>query len=128
MLIYKIAVADDWTEAARRRVFEGSAKDKEDGFIHFSTAEQLIETLKLHYSGNQRMLALSAVEAEALGESLKWKPSRNGDLFPHLYGHLPMTAVRSTVVAFYFSLAEDGFRDVHDFINGTGVFADTGAP
>jgi len=37
---------------------------------------------------------LIAVDAGALGGALKWEPSRDGDLFPHLYGVLPLAAVR----------------------------------
>jgi uncharacterized protein (DUF952 family) len=36
---------------------------------------------------------LIAVDADALGDALKWEPSRGGDLFPHLYGELPLAAV-----------------------------------
>ncbi len=124
VLIYKIAYADHWLEGLRSEAFEGTAKDCEDGFIHFSTGEQLTETLRLHYSRSERALALSAVDADVLGEALRWEPSRNGDLFPHLYAPLPNTAVRRTVVGFYPSLADDGFRTVRTFIAGADVSAD----
>jgi uncharacterized protein (DUF952 family) len=48
-----------------------------------------------HFAG-QRELLLVAVDAEALESNLKWEPSRGGDLFPHLYAALPLTAVRWT--------------------------------
>src|SRR5262249_26240745 len=38
-------------------------------------------------------LMLIAVDADALGDALKWELSRDGDLFPHLYGELPLAAV-----------------------------------
>jgi uncharacterized protein (DUF952 family) len=123
VLIYKIAFSDDWMDAVRTGVYAGSAKDKDDGFIHFSTAEQLEETLKLHYARTTRMLAVVSVEADELGESLTWEPARNGDLFPHLYVALPMAAVRSVVVSFYESLATDGFATIRDFIARRGAFA-----
>ena len=37
---------------------------------------------------------LAAIDANALGASLKWEASRGGALFPHLYGDLPLSAVR----------------------------------
>jgi len=39
-------------------------------------------------------LVLVAVGAAELGGALKWEASRGGALFPHLYGPLPLTAVR----------------------------------
>lgn len=122
MLIYKIAYADDWLEALKSEAFEGSAKDKEDGFIHLSTAEQLTETLRLHYRNAQRPLAILAVDAETLGSALKWEPSRNGDLFPHLYTPMPRAAVHGSLVSFYESLAGDDFAMIRDFVAGRGVF------
>jgi uncharacterized protein (DUF952 family) len=121
VLIYKIACFDDWTEALESGSYLGSAKDKEDGFVHFSTGEQLVETLRLHYPQTEDMLAISSVDAEALGDALKWEPSRGGALFPHLYGPLPYAAVTHTVIAFYFSFAEDDFARVRDFIGGKGI-------
>ena len=84
MLIFKIAPAALWRSAAERGVFDGAPVDLEDGFIHFSTASQAAETAAKHFSG-QTDLLLIAVDAEALGEELRWEPSRGGALFPHLY-------------------------------------------
>ena len=94
MLIYKIATAADWSEAERVGRFDGSAHDKADGFIHFSTASQLAETLRLYYAGQDGLL-LIAVDDGVLGPALKWEhaPSRGED-FPHLFAPLPLSAVR----------------------------------
>ena len=92
-LIYKICTAAEWREAERAGAYCGSAVDRRDGFIHFSTAEQAVETAAKHFAG-QRDLVLVSVDAEALGTRLKWEPSRGGALFPHLYGELGLTAVR----------------------------------
>jgi uncharacterized protein (DUF952 family) len=86
--IYKIASRAEWAAAEAAGVFEGSALDRTDGFIHFSAEDQWRETLRLHFAG-QSALVLVAVEAEALGAVLKWEASRGGALFPHLYGPLP---------------------------------------
>ena len=63
-----------------------------DGFIHFSTASQVAETARKHFSG-QTGLFLIEVDADALGDALRWEPSRNDELFPHLYGELDLGAV-----------------------------------
>jgi uncharacterized protein (DUF952 family) len=92
-LIYKISPEDLWREAERAGVFAGSAVDRADGFIHFSAAEQAAETAARHFAG-QAGLLLIAVDAEALREGLRYEASRGGALFPHLYGALPLSAVR----------------------------------
>jgi uncharacterized protein (DUF952 family) len=96
MLIYKIATAADFHVAEKGGRFEGSAHDKADGFIHFSTASQLKETLALYYAGVNDIL-LVAVDAGSLGAALKWEhaPSRGED-FPHLYAALPLSSVKWT--------------------------------
>ena len=91
-IIYKICPASAWREAERQGVFRGSADDARDGFIHFSTAAQVPETARKHYFG-QTGLFLVAVDADALGDALRWEPSRGGELFPHLHGVLPSAAV-----------------------------------
>ncbi len=83
-----------WREAERSGVFRGAAIDLRDGYIHFSTAAQAVETAALHFAG-QNGLVLAAIDTESLGDRLKWEPSRGGALFPHFYGTLPMSAVRS---------------------------------
>ena len=91
--IYKICTAAEWREAERAGSFRGSEVDRRDGYIHFSTAEQADETARKHFSG-QRDLVLVSVDPNALGDRLKWEPSRGGALFPHLYGELDLKAVR----------------------------------
>jgi uncharacterized protein (DUF952 family) len=90
--IYKICPAALWREAMRVGVFRGSDVDLRDGFIHFSTAAQAVETAAKHFAG-QRDLLLARADAAALGDRLKWEPSRGGALFPHLYGDLDLAAV-----------------------------------
>ncbi|MGZ5805295.1 MAG: DUF952 domain-containing protein [Xanthobacteraceae bacterium] len=91
--IYKILAADEWRAAERDGIYRGSADDKRDGFIHFSSAEQTPGTYDKYFSGKAD-LVLAAIDAAALGVSLKWETSRGGALFPHLYGDLPLSAVR----------------------------------
>jgi len=93
--VYKILAAADWAEAQARGRYEGSAVDRRDGYIHFSTAAQVAETARRHFAEQDGLLLL-AVDADALGAALRWEPSRGGDLFPHLYAPLAASAVRWT--------------------------------
>lgn len=86
--IYKLLTRPEWLAASDAGVFTGAPVDIADGYIHFSTAAQAQETGRKYFSGVENLVAV-AFEAEALGEGLKWEPSRGGDLFPHLYGPLP---------------------------------------
>lgn len=92
-LVFKICPADLWAGAERAGLFAGAPVDHQDGFIHFSTAAQVRETAARHFAG-QDGLKLVAVAVAPLGAALRWEPSRGGDLFPHLYGPLPLSAVR----------------------------------
>lgn len=92
MLIYKIVPAALWRDAEAAGRFIGSPVDHRDGFIHFSTAAQARETAAKHFAGVDDLL-LVAVRVDAIdGPSLRWEPSRGGDLFPHLYEPLPVSA------------------------------------
>lgn len=95
-MIYKICSAAEWRSAEQAGSFTGSAVDLADGFIHFSTAKQVAETARRHFAG-QRDLVLIGVHEERLGAALKWEPSRGGDLFPHLYGPLPLSACEAPI-------------------------------
>jgi uncharacterized protein (DUF952 family) len=86
-MIYHMCRADEWAAAIKTGTYRGSSQDLADGFIHFSTAAQIVESARKHRAG-QAGLLLVAVDAERLGDRLKWEPARNGDLFPHLYGPL----------------------------------------
>jgi len=94
--IYKICSASAWREAERRGVYPGSPDDARDGFIHFSTVAQVEETARRHFAG-QVGLFLVAVDADLLGDNLRWEPSRGDDLFPHLYGELDLAAVTAVM-------------------------------
>ena len=91
-IIYKICPEALWREAEKAGRFDGAPVDLADGYIHFSTAEQVRETAAKHFDG-QRDLLLVAIEAASLGGTLKWEVSRGGALFPHLYAPLDPSAV-----------------------------------
>jgi uncharacterized protein (DUF952 family) len=92
--IYKICPEPAWREAERQGVYRGSTDDARDGFIHFSLASQVAETAHKHFAGQSGLLLIE-VDADALGERLRFERSRNDELFPHLYGELDPAAVLS---------------------------------
>ena len=106
--IYKITPASAWREAERQGVYLGSADYLSDGFSHFSTASQGAETARKHYFGKTGLF-LVAVDADALGDALRWEPSRNDELFPHLYDELDLGAV---IGVFDLRARSDGSHDI----------------
>lgn len=89
---YKVLTADQMAVLEHEGSFAGAPVDLADGYIHLSTAAQLTETVDKHFAG-QSDLHIAAVDLEAMGEAVKWEESRGGQLFPHLYADLPLTAV-----------------------------------
>jgi uncharacterized protein (DUF952 family) len=87
MRIYKILRAGEWSDLERQGETQGAPVDVADGFVHFSTADQVAETAARHFAGEDGLI-LAAFDAEALGPALKWETSRGGALFPHLYAPL----------------------------------------
>ena len=91
-LAYKILTAPQMAQLEHDGSFAGAPVDLADGYIHLSTADQLTETVDKHFAG-QTELHIAAVDLDALGDAVKWEPSRGGQLFPHLYAALPLDAV-----------------------------------
>lgn len=91
--IYHVCPWPAWRAARAAGVYRGGALDRRDGFIHFSTAEQVIATVETYLAG-QPDLALLEVDPAALAGDLRWEASRGGAVFPHLYAALPVAAVR----------------------------------
>lgn len=91
-MIYKILRLPEWEAALPENVFLGSADDLRDGFIHFSTREQVAGTVGKYFSDETELIIVSVNEMD-LAEALKWEASRNGALFPHLYAELPLGLV-----------------------------------
>ena len=92
--IYHLSRRADWEAAKGTGRYTGSNEDRADGFLHFSTATQVVESTRKHRAGETGLVLLE-VDADALGTNLKWEPSRGGQLFPHLYGDLPADAVKA---------------------------------
>lgn len=108
--IFKIMSRQDWRNTLAEGRYEGSADDLRDGFIHFSTEEQVPETVRRHYAGRSDLVLLS-VDPQAYDDALVWEPSRGGALFPHLYAPMTARSVRSVQT---FSVSEDGVMVVED--------------
>lgn len=106
MHIFKIFRADEFAAFEASGTTRGAPVDVQDGYIHFSTATQVAETAAKHFDGEDDLVLL-AVEADLLGDDLRWEPSRGGQLFPHLYRDLR----RSDVVWLRpLTLGPDGHR------------------
>ncbi|WP_225206194.1 DUF952 domain-containing protein [Novosphingobium huizhouense] len=89
---YKILTAPQMAELEAQAVFRGAPVDLADGFIHLSTEAQLAETVDKHFAGAED-LHIATVDLAVLGDAVKWEPSRGGQLFPHVYADLPLSAV-----------------------------------
>lgn len=91
-IAYKVMTTAEFAAMRAAGRFDGSAADRADGFIHLSTAAQLAGTLDRHFAGKNDLVVL-AVDLARLADAVRWEPSRGGQLFPHVYGALPMDAV-----------------------------------
>lgn len=111
---YKLVDRAGWEQARASGTYEGSAVDRADGYIHLSAAAQLAETARRHYAGRSG-LVLVALDLAVLGEDLRWEASRGGDLFPHLYRPLPLSAV---VAERALSVSDDGVMIFEDGATG----------
>jgi uncharacterized protein (DUF952 family) len=89
---YKVLTSDQMAALLAEGSFAGAPVDLADGYIHLSTAEQLTGTLDKHFAG-QDGLHIAAVDLALLGDAVRWEPSRGGQLFPHIYSALPLSAV-----------------------------------
>ncbi len=93
MLIYKVFRPEEWADLVSAGQTVGAPVDLADGFIHFSTAAQVAETLAKHFAGAPD-LVICACHTDDMGADLRWEPSRGGALFPHLYRALRLDDVR----------------------------------
>jgi uncharacterized protein (DUF952 family) len=92
-LIYHMCRAEEWQQAQTTGFYTGSSQDKADGFIHFSSAAQVVDSAARHRAGQTGLLLL-AVEVDQVAGHLKWELSGRGQMFPHLYGDLPVASVK----------------------------------
>jgi uncharacterized protein (DUF952 family) len=92
VLIYKILRPGEWDEFEASGRFDGSPDDRRDGFIHCSTREQAPATAQRFFAGEPR-LVIAVIDADKLGDAVRWEEAAHGGLFPHIYGPLPIQYV-----------------------------------
>ena len=109
--IFKIIDKEEWQKAKQAGTYEGSKKDTEDGYIHFSEEEQVEETLLRHYPKKDNLILLK-VNAFKL-EHLLWEQASNGDMYPHLYSPLDIKNVEDE---FELSLDEEGIHELPELL------------
>ena len=112
-IVYKICRQEEWRGARDDVDYAGSADDQRDGFIHLSASPQLAATLARHFDG-QTDLVLIAFASADLGPALRWEVSRGGELFPHVYGTLPVGRALHT---WTIGLHKDGTHVLPDLLN-----------
>lgn len=91
-MIYRLSERADWRAAQTSGLYL-SADLGMEGFIHASTAQQVMGVAFRYYQ-NRSDLVLIEMEEGPLGETLRWEASTGGELFPHVYGPIPLQAVR----------------------------------
>lgn len=87
LIIYKILRADEWAYLRDNGKSKGAPIDIEDGYIHFSTAETIVETANKYFKNEDDLMLLAFNDAD-FGKNLIYEKSRGSQLFPHLYEEL----------------------------------------
>ena len=99
-MIYHITSRTAWQEAEKRGDYRAESLNTE-GFIHCSTATQVLPVAEKYYIG-ERGLLLLLIDPVLLSSDLRWEPPSggtpppgvpDGDLFPHIYGPINLDAV-----------------------------------
>ncbi|WP_421782122.1 DUF952 domain-containing protein [Kiloniella litopenaei] len=111
--IYHVCKRQEWNFAKEKGSYAGSSQDQADGFIHFSGSDQVRGSVAKHRAGQDNLILIE-VDAELLGDDLKWEPSRGGALFPHLYADLSLATVVRTADL---NLGEGGKHQFPDWLD-----------
>ncbi len=94
--IYHIAYPADWARAqadGEYRVSTRGATLAQQGFIHASTAAQVDLVANAVYAGEESLVLL-VIDCARLGAEVVYEPAPGTDqVFPHIYGPLPVSAV-----------------------------------
>ena len=99
MYVYRVLLEAEWQQMLACGEFAGSSVDQRDGFIHLSTREQLASTIAAHFANVASELVILEIDSASLSEKIRWEESRGGALFPHLYGVLPVSAVKQVIAS-----------------------------
>lgn len=92
-IVYKICSQAAFRQAQATGELAPSEDDARDGYIHLSSEAQVPGTLERHFRGRSALVLLSVSVERLMPGALRWEASRGGELFPHLYGSLPVDAV-----------------------------------
>jgi uncharacterized protein (DUF952 family) len=93
--VYHFADPADWAQAQTAGAYAPDAL-RHDGFLHCATQVQLAGVVERHQRGRGARVLLT-LDAAVLGDALRYDWSeRSGDHFPHVYGPIPLSAVRAT--------------------------------
>ena len=103
--LYHLALAQEWRQARAAGVYARSTRGlglEQVGFIHASYAHQLAATHSRFYgdAGPVVLLTIDPARLEQAGVAVRAEPAGStpeagAEHFPHLYGPLPLTAVRA---------------------------------
>jgi glutathione S-transferase len=95
--IYHCATIRDWQTAQGAGEYTNSSRGRtldEEGFIHLAFADQIRGVLQRYYADLTEPLCLLVVDPERAGSPVvEENLMGGGELFPHLYGPLPVSAV-----------------------------------
>jgi uncharacterized protein (DUF952 family) len=92
VLVYKILLPAEWEEFERAGVFDGSPLDRESGFVHCSSRDQVADTARGLFA-DRPALVVAAIDADRLGDAVRWEAAPDGGTFPHVYASVPLDAV-----------------------------------
>lgn len=95
-LVYRLASAAEWRLANETGVVPLREIDERDGYVHLSTRSQVLGTARLHFAGENDLLALEIPLSCLSPVKFELAPSR-GEAFPHLYGELRREHVTSAI-------------------------------
>lgn len=95
MNFYHITTIETWEKFSQHNFIEADSLHTE-GFIHCSYTEQLEETLNLYFNGVEKVIILE-IDPSLLLAGWIAEPSRNGLLFPHIYGVINKSAIIKVV-------------------------------
>ena len=98
--IYHLALPTDWGHAEERGLYAISTRGlslDDQSFIHCSFAHQIQPVANTWYRDLDQLVILR-LDREALTAEVRVEPSSDGssELFPHVYGPIPVAAVAET--------------------------------
>lgn len=116
LTLYKVLPSAAWDDACAAGVFSGCGIDLNDGFIHLSSQDQVVQTVRRYFAGQDHLLLLS-IAVDRLGNSVRWEASTDGALFPHVYGNIP---IENVVSVEELTLCDDGTHQFPESFSNAG--------